>query len=201
MAGMTRLDEAVKMLVIQFNFTNRKLVPFLAQDLGQEKDEQRQRRQNLPPGDLAWQSENCSLEQTLADLEAARLELTNIIKQYRPSEKNDSQDYYVVRFIFERTGKGDKYREMRRASFNSLAASIWQCKCYVNPYYLEGKPMNGYKVVNLSLSHRRPLYDSAGKPIKVWAREGRRKVGETKIPIMAESRLRLVGGSLALVKN
>jgi len=174
------LNSSVAMVVMQFSFSNAKLVPIWISPHKKEIPEERTERKKHISGELfIEQTENCSVLEFVKDLGKSGYELVDAFSQERINGKNPKGNpYQMIRFVFVRNENvrfPDKFMEKRIPALGSLrgmcADATWRVRGFINPYYKDGEAVPKKHAISINLEVRKPLRYSEGPPIMVWPKD------------------------------
>ena len=194
-----KLDSSAPMIAFQFFFTNRDAVPRSVRFIGAETEGEKKRRESKPRcGELIiGPLERCVVADVMPGYN-----LTDVFHQERADESR--RKYNIVRFVFHRVDVGGVVKTSRAVfgDFRQMSSNaVWTVKVFSNPFYLMGEEIKGKRVVEVSLTFRKPLFDSSGQPIKEWRKdENGCRIGAGPIPIRPHWQLRTKDSSLVGIK-
>ena len=202
---MIALDSSVRLIDVQFSFSNVNVVPAILKERELEGlDERDERKAREGSGQLVIApTENTSLR----GFELAGYELVDAFYQPRIHPKNPQIIYHAVRFLFARHAYAHPSEGFSRGrdaiceEFRGMCQqAMWRVRAYLNPYFEGGERVQGYYTVSINLEARKPFCSSDGKPIVVWQKdeEGNR-LGDAPIPIKANHNLQIVDNVVQLV--
>jgi len=151
------------------------------------------RKPLLPP------TENCSLRGLLADTGYVLVDAF-----CQPAKENPTQ--MTVHFLFASRNNVEMSEEFAavagelEADFEYLcSAAFWGMMTHVNPFFQDGQPVAGERVLAFSLNKRVPRYKQNGEPELRWRRNGAgEKIGEHTVPLWPDYKVRFHEGHLFL---
>lgn len=192
------LNTNVRLVGVQFNFSNPTIVPSTIELRRQETmAEQRKRKDRPNDGCMVIRPiDAVSIEHLVTDLESFGYQLVDAFSQERPHPKRRDQTYFTSRFIFVQEEHADvsdgfaRLRDTVRAELTHICTdAFWRTTAFVNPFYKEGVAIDGVKSVNLNFSVRTPRFNPDGSSLLARQKdECGRKIGEP-VPLIAEHKL------------
>ena len=211
---MIALNGTVRLVALQFRFTNLDLIPASVKRLDRETQEGYASRKSHSSGVVVIEptTKKYSLAEFFGELEAAGYELVDALYQERPH--NNIKDpcgnwtYHMVRFLFARrefVELSDEFKRVRDticAELRSICESaLWCAQAFSNPFYKNGEEIPDQRAVSINLEARQPLFRPDGKPVTVWQKdENGKRVGDAPLPLKADYCLRIVSDVIQLVK-
>jgi len=207
---MVALDSTVRLVALQFSFSNPDVIPTTVKCQDRETPEERVERKNYLGGIMVIEpTEKCSLVEFLKELEAAEYEMVDAFYKERIDAKDPrgKRTYHMVRFLFARcefAELSDEFKEMRdvsRAELQSICeAAMWRVRSFSNRFYKNGEEIPNQRAVNINLEVRQPFFRPDGQPVTVWQKdENGKRVGDAPLPIKADHCLRIVDDAVQLV--
>lgn len=168
------LKRSIRLVVLQFNFSNQNVIPSSLGNARDETLEERQARSGLVTGVLITElAKKVSLEGFADKLAVAGYELVSAFCQRRRSQLDKM--YYTVRFVFARkeyAKTSDEFKQRRETVFSQLVdfckTAMWQMEIFLNPFYEKGQEVPGQKSISINLTMREPLFHSDGRSITFW---------------------------------
>lgn len=165
----------VKLIAIQFTFTNRNVVPSCVRKLTLEAPEEAwKRRMQVTGKEVIKPIPNVSLLQFVDQITPQGFQLVDGLSQLRTTPDGEST-FHMVRFIFTRReyAKPEPEFVSRRlvveaALKRMCKEAMWSLQVFRNPFYVEGEPKPGEEALSINLAARRPLLDGKGQPRKEW---------------------------------
>lgn len=199
---MPKAVESVRLIAVQFSFSNPKAVPSTLRRLNAETaTESAKRRLKNERSDgyvILKPTENCSLSKLPDGLLMAGYKLANAFYQER---LKSGRSYHMMRFLFsreERTLSGPTHfkkirRERNEIDFRDICNSaLWRAQAFSNLFYGDSEMPTGERVVNIALAARQPLFRPDGTPVTVWQKgEDGERIGDSPRALSAEYHLRL----------
>lgn len=207
---MVALDHSIRMISLQFSFSNPKLVPESIQRLEHETLQKRTEREGAIPGQLMIKPVmGCSISRVVDELEASGYILADALYKPRIVHNRAKKTYHMVRFLFVRqefAEISDFFRAKREDILHDLAIicrdAMWRVRCYKNHFFLRGEMIKGQYFLSINLEARQPLFLPDGQPVRVWQKdEDGQRIGEAPQPVKpafilrADLNLRLEKGS------
>ena len=170
------LDDSYRLILMQFSFSNPKVVPKGIKNLGRETLEDWLKRKKYSGGTMIiGPTENCFID--LEKIDEVDYKMVDAFYQERINNKpyNNIYYYHMLRFTFARHEVVDISEEFKRVRDNMRAAlmemcrvAMWRVRIFSNPFYQNGKEVPGQRVLSINLDARKPLFQKNGKPIMVW---------------------------------
>lgn len=198
---MFKLDSSVRLVLLQFSFSNPSAIPPSVRRRSPETPEERDERKDRADGVMIIQpTEGTSLAEFPRDLEAAGYKLVDAFCKERINKNNPHMKrYHMVRFTFARREYAEisqgfwKVREAIRAELQSICgSSLWRVRAFDNPFYQDGAEVSGQRTMSVNLEVREPLFVN-GQPVKMWGRDSEgKRIGEAAVPLKAKRHFRLV---------
>lgn len=207
---MVALNGTVRLVALQFSFSNPDAIPATVKRQDRETPEERVERKNHSSGVMVIEpTEKCSLVEFLGELEAAGYEMVDAFYKERIDAKDPrgKRSYHMVRFLFARrefVDLSDEFKKVRdtiRAELRSICeAAMWRVRSFSNPFYKNGEEIPDQRAVSVNLEARQPLFRPDGQPVTVWQKdENGKRVGDAPLPLKADYSLRIVGDAVQLV--
>lgn len=206
---MVALNGTVRLVMLQFSFSNPDAIPATVKRQDRETPEERVVRKSHSSGVMVIEpTEKCSLVEFLEELEAAGYEMVDSFCKERIDAKDPrNRAYHMVRFLFARrefvelSDEFKKVRDVIRAELRSICESaVWRVRSFDNPFYKNGEEISGQRAVSVNLEARQPLLRPDGQPVTVWQKdENGKRVGDAPLPLKANYHLRIVGDAVQLV--
>lgn len=207
---MVALNGTVRLVALQFSFSNPDAMPSAVKRLDRETQEERVVRKSHSSGVMVIEpTEKCSLAEFLEELEAAGYEMVDGFYKERIDAKDPrgKRTYHMVRFLFARhefvelSDEFKKVRDVIRAELRSICESaMWRVRSFSNPFYKNGEEIPDQRAVSINLEVRQPLFRPDGQPVTVWQKdENGKRVGDAPLPLKADHCLRIVGDTVSLM--
>jgi len=205
------LTESVKLISLQFSFTNPEAVPASVRRVAREELAARfARKDKEGTGFLVINpTEKCSILQFLDELESAGYELIYSHHQERPDGKDarGKRVYQMVRFQFALKGATEvspeflAVRDAVRADLRNICRlAMWRVRAFSNPLYHHGEVVPEKRSMSINLEFRQPYAHPDGTPVVVWQKdEYGQRVGDAAQPISPEYALSIVAGAVDLI--
>lgn len=203
------LDKSVRLVGLQFSFSNRALIPTSVKRRSREMPEESRERKSRADGFILIQpTPLCSLTGFVDDLYRAEFQLVDAFYQERLDHicKGGNKTYFTARYVFSRNEFATPseffvgVREGVLVSLIDLAEkSFWRVRAFANPYFENGEVVLGQCVVNINMEVREPRFQNDGTHRVQWTRDvNGNKVGDAPVPFRAKADLMILGGSLGL---
>ena len=206
---MVALDSSVRLVALQFNFSNPDVIPTSVKRLDRETPEERNERKNHSSGTLVIEpTENCSLVDFLGELDVAGYEMVDALYKERIDSKypRGRRTYHMVRFLFARrefVDLSEEFKTVRDIISSELRSicevAMWRIRAFLNPFYKDGEEVIGHHAISVNLESRKPLFRPDGQPVTVWQKdeEGNR-VGYAPLPLKPDYCLRIKDDTVQL---
>ncbi len=209
---MVPLKSCVRMVALQFRFTNANVIPVSVKRRNQETQKEHVERTSRSSGIMVIEaSAKCSFAGFLDELEVAGYELADALYQERPNtdKTHGRYTYHMVRFLFTRSEFvecSDEFNKMRdtiRAELRSICESaVWSSQVFFNPVFKNGEATPDQYAVSINLTARQPILQPDGQPVMVWQKdENGKRVGEAPLPLKADYRFCVVDDAIQLMKS
>lgn len=207
---MVALNGTVRLVALQFSFSNPDAIPATVKRQSRETPEERVVRKGYSSGVMVIEpTEKCSLVEFLGQLEVAGYEMVDGFYKERIDAKDphNKRTYHMVRFLFARhefvelSDEFKKVRDVIRAELRSICESaMWRVRSFSNPFYKNGEEIPDQRAVSVNLEARQPLFRPDGQPVTVWQKdENGKRVGDAPLPLKADYCLRIVGDAVSLM--
>lgn len=204
------LDTSVRLVTLQFSFSNGGVVPVTIRRLPEETIEERVARKSYPSNGVMaiFPTEKCSLAEFVEELKAMGYELGDASYKKRMDGKDyrGNKKYYMVRFVFARhefahlSDETKKLREIFYAELQRICEEAhWRVRAFLNPWYKNGEEVSGQHVISINMEGRRPLFeaDDPTRPVTKWQRDEKgRKIGVAPLPLQPECELHVFQGTI-----
>jgi hypothetical protein len=199
------LGKNVRVVSLQFSFSNARFIPEGIRRVSSETDEERISRKTvteaqgvlcIPP------SEKCSVAGIEDTLNRYKYFLCDAFTKSR--QANNGAYYQMVRFIFVY----DKYVESfpsiqerldMEAGLKKLSEeAMWRLRAFDNPYFRD--PSFGTdRAYSINLEVREPLFEG-GQPRTIWPKDQNgQRTGEPKVALKPDHQLVIADGSIVLM--
>ena len=197
----------VRMVAIQFSFSNREVVPAVIRQRNRETPFENVARHLRTAGERVIEpTENVYLKEFLTELEAAGFELVDAFYQCRPKGENLDRTYYMARFLFARrelavpSAEFALVRDSIRTELQEmLHTAFWRVRAFLNPFYQNGKEV-AERSLSINLEYRVPLFLPDGQLKTARRKENGKKVGDPQ-PLRPDFRLAVVGDTVQLLSS
>ena len=178
---MFKLGSSVRLVILQFSFTNPQAVPEVILGLPKETEaESAARKGRAPTGTMVIEPvEGVSVALVAAKLQAAGYELVDAKHQERVNWNNpQGKPCHTCRFIFCRREQADPsqyFRTIRRQIIDGLdgicLVALWRVRGFENPFFSKGQAVAGTTVLSLNMEVRTPLFQADGQPVMIRAKD------------------------------
>lgn len=174
---MLTLDGPVRLVSIQFSFSNPKIVPQSVKRLEHETPARRAVRKGRADGTMVIApTPGVSMGEFVDQLEAAGYELVDALYEPRintHSRTRENATYHMMRFIFARrefVDLSEWFRGVRVAVSADLrkmcGEALWRVRVFSNPFRKDGEEISGQRALSVNLEVRVPLGLDGQPPIK-----------------------------------
>jgi len=202
--------KGVRMVTLQFSFSNPNVIPASVKRLDKETKEERVTRKSRSSGVLVISpTEKCSLVEILSGLESSGYVLVDGSCIERIDARDpDNKTYHMARFVFVHrrfanvSPQFEAVRDVIRDELDSICRdAFWRVRAFLNPFYGEGgEEVLDERAVSINLEVRLPLFHPDGTLVKVWWKdEYGERIGSVPFPIRANHHLRVSDGIVRLV--
>lgn len=179
---------AVRMVAVQFSFSNRDIVPQTVHWMEMEQYHELVERLREPGGQIVLVSQvYCSILQFIEDLTSAGFGLVSAIYKERiDADSPYGRTYHMVRFLFGRRvpdqnlpakiakKRADWLEELKKMS----SEAMWRVRIFQNPFYTNHVEVPGVHHISVNCEARTPLVMPDGKPVTARKRsEDGKRVG------------------------
>ena len=204
---MVELNRRVRLVAVQFSFSNSNMIPVSVKHLEKENTEERTKRKGYSRGVRVIEpTMKCSLEGFVEDLKKAGYEMVDAFYKERINPKC-RKTYHMIHFLFARrefVDISDEFIKAREGIYSELhsicKSTMWRVRAFSNPLYEKGKEVHGQHSVSINTEVREPLFYPDGHLIEVWQKDAKgNRVGDVKVPLVPENRLSVVENIVTLV--
>ena len=204
-----KLDSTVRLVMLQFSFSNIDAVPqvlFLRSPETDKESSDRQERKAQGTGEqIIAPTEKCCLLSFIENLETVGYELVDATYQARQrygGGSNTDKNYHAVRFTFARhefaTPSEDflKVRDRILVELGTMCCdAFWRVRAYSNSFFLNGEEVAEQVALSINLEARVPLYRADGSLVTQWQKdENGERIGDAPVSIKPDHYLSFVGG-------
>lgn len=207
---MATLDASVRLVTLQFSFSNPEAIPAGVKQRAQETIEERVERKSRSSGTMVMEpTENCSVAEFIDELGAAGYELVDAFCKERLDAKDPrgQRTYHTARFVFARhefVNISEEFKKVQgaiQAEIQEMCrAAFWRVRMFLNPFYQNGEEIADQHALSINLESRKPRFLPNGQPVLVWQKdEHGRRVGDSPLPLQPSHHLRLVQNAVQLV--
>lgn len=187
------MENVYRLVILSFRINNLDFVPAYARRIDQNV------AMYTPSGVQMVDCEKCSVAGFPEEFEQRGYELVDATYQERFNSRG--LPYFIVRFTFSHPDFVEvsewfkNVREINRTGLRYFCKSaMWHAKVFNNPFFKEGKSIEGQRAISVVLDTRQPLEEFDGKPVNVWQKdESGVRVGLAPIPLMADRQLLFCG--------
>ncbi len=197
------LEGEVRLIMLQFTFSNIELIPSCLTNKSAEIPEQPSKKSPATGEQFIEEVENVGIADFLNDLKNHDYGLADAYYQIRIK---GGQQYAMARFMFsakDYLAISDEFKIIRGSAelalFQISAQSIWRIKAFLNPFYKEGEAIENAYVISVNLNLRQPLFNNDGQPIFRWEKdEEGKKIGDGPVPLKPKKFLRIRNGDVCV---
>ena len=193
---MVTLDKNVRMVMLQFSFSNPDVIPLSMRRKTQNEPLLFDCKTRLDGVLVIKPTEKCSLVKFIGELEMSGYKIVNAFYRKRIDNKDPSskRKYHIVRFFFARrefAEISDEFKKNRNTVYAELRSmcenAMWQVKLFSNKFYKDDKEIHGQNALSINLGARQPLYYPDGQVVTVWKKDNDgKRIGEAPIPMKAD---------------
>lgn len=181
MTNSTELDKSVRIVMLQFSFSDLDAIPSTVKSLARspvvyDASQKKKRTGTVIFSDI----ENCLLSSFMLELEKNNYEITSAFCQKRTSVKKPLPDIvnHIVRFCFarhEHVNISENFRQIRPALRTELQwicdSALWKLDLYRNPFYWEKGEDRNFFTISVDLKNRQPLNELHCRSVTTQASE------------------------------
>jgi len=190
----------VRMVTIQFSFTNPAAIPAAVRQLERETVLEHIARQLQATGEqVIGATENCYV----ALIEPEGFELVDALYQKRVDRRNTNRTYHMVRFILVRSefaAPSEEFKKVRVAIYDDFLevtrTAFWRVRAFLKPFYKDGEEVAGQRALSINLEARVPLYHPDGSTVMARPKDGNGKPIGPLQPLQANLMLTEVQGEI-----
>lgn len=115
--------------------------------------------------------------------------------------------YIIVRFdfvILEHFLPSDEFSQGAKVKAeiglrNMAEQNMWRIQAYLNPFFFEGREIDGQHGLAINLDSRKPLVNNDGQPVLVWEKdEQKERIGAAPIELRPRLFLQIQGDEIAI---
>ncbi len=204
MSGL--LNSAIWLTMLQFSFSNRKVIP---EGINERPPETAQhfatRKSEYVGGEqFLFPVEGVSALPFIADLNEAGQQL---VDAYWQSRIKDGREYYMVLFMFAAPGhdqSSEEFQKVRSVALSALSKlfseAMWRVWGFVNPFFKDNELVEDAYALCVNFDSRSPLVDGNGKPILQWKKDEKgERIGDKPVPLEPKKFLRIIDGDIRVV--
>jgi hypothetical protein len=198
------LEEDIRMVIMQFAFTNESLVPEGISRKAEESPEHFVARGQAVRGEQILEPvEKVSAVRFIGDLVEAGYVLVDAF--WRQMQKV-GRPFFTVRFVFvqeDHANSSEDFLHKRPKVIEALTSltteAMWRTRAFLNPFFLQGDMIEGVYSISVNLEARVPMFDKDGNPLLVWLKDKRgEKIGDQPVPIEPQLFLRIENGDIVV---
>lgn len=197
-------DPQVTDVNLHFSFTNANVIPAGVRSVPEEAEDKRKKRlaalPATPDAKILESTKRCSLSQFVAELEGAGYALADAFHQKREYLDGRKGGYHIARFAFRlpQTDGIPSDASVGDVEHTALARlcreAFWRPKAYCR------KTKQGNLMLDIALHTRQPLVNVCGDTITEWVKdESKKRIGSGPVPIVPDTRLRIVDDAVCLI--
>ena len=203
------LGSTARRVTLQFSFANPDVIPKGIKRREHETPEERTTRKSREGGAQGIEPvENVCLVELLSNLGHAGYEMVDAFYKPRIHGKTGGT-YHAVRFLFVRGEYAEpsaEFKRKRRVLERELRTiceqALWRVRGFLNPCYKDGEEIPDQYAVSINLEVRRPLFDNAGNPVRVWRKDEKgNRVGDSPLPLRPDCCLGIRGDTVEFAKS
>lgn len=194
-------DDRLCAILLQFSFSNRKLIPASLAEMQMESFDAHVDRKAVVTGrEMIAPTENCDIRALLADLNSAGFYLDNAGWQTRVNTKKPGR-YFMVRFTFRRGESVKQDQAAVQALIEFCGSAFWRVRAYVNPVF-ERKRLVNRCAASFNFEARVPTRDGQGSPLLEWRKDtDGNRIGDRAHEKQAGCALRITSQAVQLIAH
>jgi hypothetical protein len=203
----SRLGSHIRLVFMQFSFSNPSNVPTSVSQLDEEPEDERAAKKSLDVGSiqLIEVTEDVFILPFLNSLEQAGYEMINAFYKNRQDTRSH-RFYQMVRFAFARkefVTISEEFRYKRQIILPDLQKmcllAMWRVRSYQTPFFRDHNPVPGQYTMSINLEVRNPLYKKDGTPIMIQPKDANGLPVGIARPLVPKKELRIMGDSVEVV--
>lgn len=209
---MIVLSHNIRMIALQFSFSNKKIVPTSIRHIPKETPKEFILRKQKANGVMIIQPvHQCSLIEFITDLENAKYTMVDALYQQRLNAGCLRAKYYhMIRFLFTRPEYArpseellEKYNNIKTELSKLCAEAMWRVRIFSNPWLTNNTEIPKQHVfLSINLEARQPLYHPNGQPVKMWQKDKNgKRMGDAPLPVQPNYYLRIINNIIKFVAN
>lgn len=196
----------VRLITVQFSFSNRKIIPNLIRFERETKIESITRKARASGVLQIEPTERISIAEFPQDLTNAWYTMVDAFYQLRSGVSGKA--YHIVRFTFVRNNYvadvAEEFIPIRGSMHAALQeicdSAFWRVQAFKNPFFENDTPIDGQYAVSVNLEARVPFVEPSGEPVVQWKKDmDGNRLGDKPIPIEPKGWLRLEAGQIRLL--
>lgn len=199
------LDGTVRLVILQFSFSNIRLIPSWLLEKRVETRKLDIPREKIKGTQLFQCDKDLYVLPVISGLAEAGFVMVDAFFKWRSD--GHGRQYSMVSFVLglKKTAHlEDEFAEYRERSNKALALmceqAMWRrVRGFRNSFFLRGEVVDGLYVVSIDLARRIPLLDRDGKRLVHWTIEDTGKIDDEPVPIEPKSFLKIIDGNFCAV--
>ncbi|HNY35839.1 MAG TPA: hypothetical protein PLD14_02400 [Candidatus Pacearchaeota archaeon] len=203
--------EEMPLIIIQGSFSNEEAVPkSLKMIIPETVTQSELRRSREGVGYMVDIRDGCSTTDLLSDIKKSGYELVDAFYQPRvnPKDPTHRSRYFMVRYTFARKENAEPSAEFltKKTTIENdlqklLSEAIWRIRFFLNPFFKDGKVIEGCQVASINLEARKPLFLPNGQSVVQWNRDQQgNKIGDAPEPIKAKTIFRVSESTISFAE-
>ncbi len=184
---------AISIIVVQFSFSNPRVIPPHLPDKAMETRHQQVARKDNPTGvQYLPSTQNVDVSTLLDEMHRLGYVLIDAFHQERPNKTAgarrycEKETYHTCRFDFCH-GTQAQLTVQQAICLPDWESDLlklcqdarWQVRAFVNPLYANHEPVEGKKSVSINLESRRPISGSSKADFKLTTIDGQLELAKT----------------------
>ena len=203
MSGL--LNPAMRLTILQFSFSNRKVIPEGINEKPPETAQSFTARTEYTEGEqFLLPIKGVSALPFIADLNEAGQQL---VDAYWQARIKNGREYFIICFTFTASNYENSSEEFLKVRSKALEAllelfseAMWRVRGFVNKFFKDGESVEDTYALSVNFEVRSPLVDGNGKPILQWQKDDQgNKIGNGPVAIEPKKFLRIMSGDIRVV--
>lgn len=201
----TLMNGAVRLVTIQFSFSNLKLIPTCLRQVGEKPPSKFVAQKSKIPGEQILEPvEKVGCLSFLLDLALVGYVLVDALVEIRQKGR---QQYATVKFIFsnaEHAVCSEEFLALRASAEQELRQllkqAMWRVRAFLNHLFKDGEIVDEQYAISINLEARTPLIGGDGSPLFQWQRdENGERIGDGPIEIKPKKFLRIKNNDICVI--
>ncbi len=163
-------DKDIKIILLQFSFSNKSIVPLGVRWTAKETSEERAKRtQRAIKGICVISPTEKVFVDIFEEIENMGFVMINAFYKPRIDPKDEDDTYQMVRFTFATNSPqafSENFKKIQESAREELRRlcneSLWRVRAYLNPFFSMNKIIEGKKALSINMEVRGPLFHKNG---------------------------------------